>query len=62
MTTRERVQLQDAVADSPDIHLYAAQGEYESFKIAIKGNQDDSVVTDVQIFAYSSRFSLLSYF
>jgi hypothetical protein len=49
VSSMERVHLQDAVADSQDIHLYAAQGEYESFQIAIKGNQDNSVVTDVQI-------------
>jgi hypothetical protein len=49
MSSMERVLLQDPAIDSRDIHLYAAQGEYESFQIAIKGNQDNSVVTDVQI-------------
>ncbi|MEY2833473.1 MAG: hypothetical protein RLZZ574_2732, partial [Cyanobacteriota bacterium] len=45
----ERVMLQDSAEDVRDIHLYAARGEYESFQIAIKANQYDAVVTDVQV-------------
>jgi hypothetical protein len=44
----ERVMLQDPAENVHDIHLYAARGEYESFQIAIKAQQN-TIVTDVQI-------------
>jgi hypothetical protein len=50
----ERVMLQNPAENAHDIHLYAARGEYESFQIALKAQQN-TMVTDVQISGLRGR-------